>query len=130
MTQEPHQQDKQEWWEEEFDTKFPSIPDFDDVKGIIDAWYAMQPPEKVTEHILAEQEAKRRIALAHEIKSFISRTLAEERRRMLGDTQKILKELKLNFDAIVCECGEEWKDTDPAIFVEEKLNEIKQKLKE
>jgi len=44
----------------------------------------------------------------------------------VGEEVKFLERLKLETDVNVCECGEEWKETDIAGLIKERLSAIKQ----
>lgn len=57
-----------------------------------------------------------------EIKQFIRQLLDKERRGEL----KFLRRLKLDFEVIHCECGEEWKNTDPHIAVKKRIKSLKE----
>lgn len=67
-------------------------------------------------------------AVRIDVKAFISKIEAkahqEGRREALGETKTKLERLKLEFDVIVCDCGEPYKDSDPADFVNEWLQSL------
>ena len=42
--------------------------------------------------------------------------------------KELLKRLKLEFDVVVCKCGDEWKDSDAADIVNEALNNLKKSI--
>jgi len=60
-----------------------------------------------------------------QLKAFIK----QEIKRVRKDEIEFLKRLKLEFDVVICDCGEEWKDTDGADLVNERLREIRKELK-
>jgi len=52
-----------------------------------------------------------------DIKSFISQLLQEQKEEIIEKVKRI----KLDMDVVVCDCGEPYKDSDPADLVNELL---------
>lgn len=61
-----------------------------------------------------------------DIEAFLSTAIKEAVEESRKDEMKFLRRMKLEFDVVVCICGEEWKDTDGADLINER---IKTKLK-
>ena len=58
--------------------------------------------------------------------------VSKEKKRIieLEEEIKFLERLKLEFDVCICDCGEEWKDSDAADMVNIRLKFAIQKLKD
>ena len=58
---------------------------------------------------------------AHKSKSY-----EEGREAMRKETIEILERLKLEFDVVVCECGEKWSESDAADIVNDFFSRLRQ----
>ena len=72
--------------------------------------------------ILKEQGFK--LDLKGSLEYFLTSTIQELQKKEL----KLLERLKLEFDTVVCECGDKWKDSDGAELVKEALKALKKEL--
>ena len=53
------------------------------------------------------------------------KAIESERQRIIG----IMKRLKLEFDTVICACGDKWGESDAADIVNQALNDLKDKIK-
>lgn len=63
------------------------------------------------------------------IEAYIQSELERKVNELLGVELNILERLELEFDVVVCDCGEPYKDTDPHNIVKARLAEVREKLK-
>jgi len=59
------------------------------------------------------------------IKGFIKELIEQEKIKMLRDEIEFLERMELEFNVVVCECGESWIDSDAADLIKERLSYIK-----
>jgi len=57
--------------------------------------------------------------------NLFTKRMGEERKKEL----KFLKRMKLEFDVVVCDCGDEWKDSDGAELVRERIKLLRQEMR-
>jgi hypothetical protein len=58
---------------------------------------------------------------------WLAERLTQELNQLVEEEREFLKRLDLDFKVICCECGEEWKGTDPHNLVKERIKSLKQK---
>lgn len=61
------------------------------------------------------------------LQNHFRKLLTQQRQEILEEALEMMKRLKLEFDVVVCDCGEAWKETDGAGLVKEYIKELKLK---
>lgn len=50
--------------------------------------------------------------------------LVKQKKELIDEELEILKRLQLDFNVIECDCGEEWKGSDPHVVVNERIDKL------
>lgn len=84
--------------------------------------------DELLDKIITKPETPPVIFKLAKIKSFIRQTRKEAVREALKETIKKVERIKLDMDVVICDCGEPYKDSDPADLINEFVIYLKKRI--